>query len=188
MNHGSMYNSRKRRSEEDHYSSKTTVTTPPLNHATSNASLHSNFGDQMDVEMGYTNGNGGYTNDMELTSPAHSPAHSPAPESCGNRNKRFQQQPVDGYAHAVTMQHLRNAAERGPRQEPCAANGFTPSPAGLVEGLNCQQCDKDLAQDEIYYYDNYTCISCSSVVCRRCSISSIYRTDLYCLGCYSHGC
>lgn len=149
----------------------------------------------MDVD---TNTNGGYTNamDMELTSPAHSPAHSPAPESSGhvsgchvNRNKRFQQQPVDGYAHAVTMQHLRNAAERGaPRQEPCAANGFTPSPAGLVEGLNCQQCDKDLAQDEIYYYDNYTCISCSSVVCRRCSISSIYRTDLYCLGCYSHGC
>ncbi|CAG82929.1 hypothetical protein B0I73DRAFT_117127 [Yarrowia lipolytica] len=184
MNHGSMHNSRKRRSEEDHYS-QSAVTSPPLNHATSNASLHSNFGDQMmDVDM-----SGGYTSmgDMELTSPAHSPAHSPAPE-CANRNKRFQQQPVDGYAHAVTMQHLRNAAERGTRQEPCAANGFTPSPAGLVEGLNCQQCDKDLAQDDIYYYDNYTCISCSSIVCRRCSISSIYRTDLYCLGCYSHGC
>ncbi|KAG5360159.1 hypothetical protein CJU89_3217 [Yarrowia sp. B02] len=181
MNHGSMHNSRKRRSEEDHYSHNISVTTPPLNHATSNASLHSNFGDQMvvdDVDMNHM--------DMELTSPAHSPSQSPAPE-CANRNKRFQQQPVDGYAHAVTMQHLRNAAER-PRQEPCAANGFTPSPAGLVEGLNCQQCDKDLAQDDIYYYDNYTCISCSSIVCRRCSISSIYRTDLYCLGCYSHGC
>ncbi|KAG5368378.1 hypothetical protein CKK34_1987 [Yarrowia sp. E02] len=163
MNHGSMHNSRKRRNEEDHYSAS--LASPPgplLNHATSNASLHSNFGDQMMMEVDGMDGVA--MGDMELTSPAHSPtqspSQSPAPETHNHRHKRFQPQPVDGYAHVVTMQHLRGGAER--RQEPCAANGFTPSPAGLVEGLNCQQCDKDLAQDDIYYYDNYTCISCSN--------------------------
>lgn len=172
MNHGSMTNSRKRRNEDDHYEkcalAQGALTQPPtLTHMSSNASLHSQFGQGFDVVMETADEHG----EMELDSPGNSP--SPEVRTEVRAGKRQQKEALDGYGHVMTMAHLHGRQESG-----------TPS---LVDAT-CQQCEKPLAQDEIYPHDNYTCISCSSVVCRRCSISSIYRADLYCLGCYSHGC